>query len=93
VECLPDPNADYPHSFPGRLRLTLRDGRVLERDEPLNRGCAERPLSDDDVAAKFRRNAARALPDAQVEALLGAVQGIDAAASVRELASRCRVDE
>jgi len=93
VDCLPDPDANYPHTFPGRLRLTLRDGRVLERDEPLNRGSAERPLSDDDVAAKFRRNAARALPQPQVDALLTAVQGVDAAPSVRELAARCRVDE
>ena len=92
VECIPDPDADYPRFFPGRLRMTLRDGRVLERDEPINRGSPERPLSDDDVAAKFRRNAAAVLPDEQVEALRAAVSGIDAAPSVRELAARLRVD-
>jgi len=36
--------------------MTLRDGRKLERDEPLNRGSAERPLSDDEVLAKFRQH-------------------------------------
>jgi 2-methylcitrate dehydratase PrpD len=90
VECAPDPQADYPHTFPGRLRMTLRDGRVLERDEPLNRGSAERPLSDDDVMTKFRRNAARALPAGQVEALATAVYGIDAAPNVRQLAAALR---
>jgi 2-methylcitrate dehydratase PrpD len=92
VDCVPDPAADYPHTFPGRVRLTLRDGRVLERDEPLNRGSAERPLSDAEVGRKFRRNAERALPSARVEALLAAVQRIDRAPSVRELAARCRAE-
>lgn len=92
VDCLPDPGADYPRTFPGRLRLTLRDGRVLEADEPFNRGSADRPLSDGDVDAKFRSNAARALPAAQIEPLRAAVLGVDAAPSVRELAARCRVE-
>ena len=84
---MPDPDADYPRTFPGRLRLTLRDGRMLERDEPINRGSAERPLSDADVAAKFRRNAARALPAEQIERLAAAVQNVDSAPSVRALAA------
>jgi 2-methylcitrate dehydratase PrpD len=90
VECVPDPQADYPRTFPGRLRMTLRDGRVLERDEPLNRGSAERPLSDDDVAAKFRRNAACTLPAGQIEALATAVDRLDSAPSVRQLATALR---
>src|SRR5262245_21095609 len=90
VECIPDPQANYPHTFPGRMRMTLRDGRVLERDEPLNRGSAERPLSDDEVGAKFRRNAARALPAEQVEALAAAVYGIDRAPNLREVAAALR---
>ena len=90
VACLPDPDADYPRTFPGRMRLTLRNGRVLERDEPLNRGSAERPLSDDDVRAKFRRNAAMALPPSQVDGLAAAVQSIDTAPSVRKLAAALR---
>ena len=90
VECLPDPRADYPRTFPGRLRVTLRDGRVLEHDEPVNRGSNERPLSDDEVRVKFRRNAARALPEAQIDALSAAVQRIDTATSVGELAAALR---
>lgn len=92
IDCLPDPAANYPHTFPGRVRLTLRDGRVLEHDEPLNRGSAERPLSDAEVGRKFRRNAARALPAARVDALLAAVQRIDRAPTVHELAACCRAD-
>ena len=92
VDCRPDPAADYPRTFPGRVRLTLGDGRELERDEPLNRGSAERPLSDAEVERKFRRNAERALPATQVDALLAAVQRIDQAPTVRELATHCRAN-
>ena len=90
VECIPDPDANYPHTFPGRMRMVLRDGRVFERDEPFNRGSAERPLSDDEVRAKFRSNAGRALPAAQVEELAAAVMAIDRAPDVQALAAACR---
>lgn len=74
VSAHPDPDSDYPRHFPGILRLTLRDGRVTEYREPLNRGCAERPLDPAEVEAKFARNAARALPPdhaRRVAALVG----------------------
>jgi 2-methylcitrate dehydratase PrpD len=90
VECIPDPDANYPHTFPGRMRLVLRDGRVLERDEPFNRGSAERPLSNDEVLAKFRSNAGRALPAAQVEELVTAVSGIDDFPDITVLSAACR---
>ncbi len=90
VECVADPHADYPRTFPGRLRVHLRDGRTLDHEEPINRGSVERPLSDAEVVEKFRRNAERALPPAQVAALLAAVQGIDHAATVQGVAARCR---
>ncbi|MBX3025758.1 MmgE/PrpD family protein [bacterium] len=90
VTCLPDPAADYPRCFPGRLRVHLRDGRVLARDEPVNRGSFLRPLGDADVRDKFRRNATRVLPAAQVEAIGDAVAGLDRAADVSTLATALR---
>lgn len=90
VTCLPDPAADYPRCFPGRVRITLRDGRVLERDEPINRGSFLRPLDDDAARDKFRRNAARSLPAAQVDAVADAVARLDRAADVSTLAMALR---
>ena len=90
VTCLPDPAADYPRCFPGRLRVRLRDGRWLAHDEPVNRGSFLRPLADADVADKFRRNAARALPPAQVEAVETAVAALDAAPDVGALTAALR---
>ncbi|HSP95715.1 MAG TPA: MmgE/PrpD family protein [Candidatus Dormibacteraeota bacterium] len=93
VTCLPDPAADYPRCFPGRLRVRLRDGRVFEHDEPVNRGSFLRPLGDADVGDKFRRNAARVLAPAQVDAVADAVERLDRAADLSALAAALRVDE
>lgn len=83
VEHEVDPEAGYPQRFGGALRLHLRDGRVLEAREPVNRGSAERPLTAAEVEEKFRRNAGRALSDAGVERVLRAVRG----ESIEELAA------
>ena len=32
--------------------ITLKDGVVLDQDEPVNRGAADRPLSNDEIVAK-----------------------------------------
>ncbi len=52
----------YPAAFPGGVRITMRDGSVLEAELPYQRGGPENPLSTDEVRAKFRENAALALP-------------------------------
>jgi 2-methylcitrate dehydratase PrpD len=65
-----DPSLPYPHRFTGHVRVTLEDGRVLEEDQDAPRGGPDRPLPDEELTAKFRSNAARALPPAQVDDLL-----------------------
>jgi 2-methylcitrate dehydratase PrpD len=82
-----DPDSDFPRCFPGRLRIRLRNGRVLEHHEPINRGSAERPLSEGEVQAKFRRNASRALAAEQVEAAIAAVAALEHQPSLMELAA------
>lgn len=72
-----DSTNEYPRYFPGWMRVRLRDGRVLEHREPINRGHAERPLPEDAVRDKFRHNAALAIPSAAAEALIAAAASIE----------------
>jgi 2-methylcitrate dehydratase PrpD len=90
VTHLPDPDTDYPKHYGGAVRVRLRDGRLLEQREAINRGCAERPLSDEEVRDKFRRNAGRVLPPAAVAAVIDAVEGLDAAPSLDTLTAALR---
>jgi 2-methylcitrate dehydratase PrpD len=53
-----DPGNPYPGAFTGHLRVTLRDGRVLEERQPHFRGGQHEPLPAEEIAAKFRANCA-----------------------------------
>ncbi|MFQ5666655.1 MAG: MmgE/PrpD family protein, partial [Candidatus Binatia bacterium] len=82
-----DPESDFPRRFPGRLRVRLRDGRVLEHRERINRGSAERPLSEHEVREKFRSNASRVLDPRGVEAVAATVAGLEDRADLVTLAT------
>ncbi|HBH03652.1 MAG TPA: hypothetical protein DDZ42_17315 [Candidatus Rokubacteria bacterium] len=80
-----DPDSRFPDGFPGWVRVRLRDGRVLEAREPDGRGGARRPIEPQAVVAKFRDNAARALPPPAVARVEAAAQALDALADVGSL--------
>lgn len=53
-----DPDSDFPQHYPGEVIVELADGRELRHRESVNRGAADRPLSNADVEAKFLDNCA-----------------------------------
>jgi 2-methylcitrate dehydratase PrpD len=53
-----DPANPYPRAYTGHVRMTLRDGRVLEERQPHLRGGVHEPLSRGEIERKFRANAA-----------------------------------
>ena len=57
VRYVVDPDDEYPRNYTGHLRATLTDGSVREFRQPHMRGGAREPLSDAEIAAKFRANA------------------------------------
>jgi len=85
-----DPEASFPRSFPGWVRVRLHDGRELEARVPHGRGGPERPLPPQALVEKFRDNARRALPADRVAALEQAVLELDRLKSIRELMHLCR---
>jgi 2-methylcitrate dehydratase PrpD len=76
-----DPTFDFPRHYGGEVVVRLRDGRELRRREAVNRGSADRPLSNADIVAKFKANAAYGGFREAAEILT-----IDEAAPARELA-------
>jgi 2-methylcitrate dehydratase PrpD len=53
-----DPDNPYPDEFTGHVRVTLKDGRILEERQPHMRGGAKEPLERADIEEKFRLNCA-----------------------------------
>jgi 2-methylcitrate dehydratase PrpD len=82
VEYSVDPAFPGPGRFKGAVRVTLKDGRVLEEIEEYNRGSAENPMSEAELRAKFDDNAGGFLSAAQRDRL---AQEIARAESLRDV--------
>ena len=77
-------------SFPGWVRVRLRDGRTVERRAIDGRGGPGRPLPREAIVEKFRDNAGRALPPSRVAELERAALELDRLPSIEGLTALCR---
>jgi 2-methylcitrate dehydratase PrpD len=57
VRYVVDPDNPYPKAYTGHMRVTLKDGRVLEERQPHIRGGVHEPLAREEIERKFRSNA------------------------------------
>jgi 2-methylcitrate dehydratase PrpD len=57
VRYVVNPNNPYPKAYTGHIRMTLKDGRVLEERQPHIRGGVQEPLTREDIERKFMSNA------------------------------------
>jgi 2-methylcitrate dehydratase PrpD len=80
-----DATIDYPRQFVGDVEITLAGGRTLRERQDRPRGGPDAPLTRTEVEAKFRGNAALALPPERVERAIRAVDGLAAGAPLCEL--------
>jgi 2-methylcitrate dehydratase PrpD len=83
-----DPRSTFPRHYTGDVQISLRDGRVLMHREAMNRGCADRPLSNGEIVEKFTGNARMRLSVRQASEVQEAVLGLDRAADVRPAIDR-----
>jgi 2-methylcitrate dehydratase PrpD len=75
VDVVEDPECTniFPDQFPATLSVRTNGGAELTARVMANRGGPERPLSDEELAIKFRDNAKRALCESTVDLLEEAV--------------------
>ncbi|WP_329520945.1 MmgE/PrpD family protein [Spirillospora sp. NBC_01491] len=92
VRCVPDARCDeiFPHQFPAVLRVRTRDGRELEERVDANRGGAGNPLSPEELATKFRLNAARRVGAGEAARITELTYGLAEAADLGELTALLR---
>jgi 2-methylcitrate dehydratase PrpD len=77
VRYVVDPANPYPKQFTGHLRVTLKDGRVMEARQGYFKGGADHPLSDADLQTKFFANCLHGgLAKPRAEAMLAMIQQI-----------------
>lgn len=87
VTCYEDArcNSIYPRQFPAVLRVLTTDGERFEARIDHNRGGPENPLSDAELATKFRLNVAGKLPDQTIESVSHAALQLETAPLVDPL--------
>ena len=76
-------NPAAPPLTQARVRVTLRDGRVLRASADGARGYADRPASDEELGAKFLGCATRAMPHARATEALALLRSLATVADVR----------
>lgn len=74
------------------VTIHLKDGRMLTREVEHPRGSPGHPLTRDELVAKFRHCARRALPDGQVERALALLEGLERVERLDELAGALAVE-
>jgi len=91
VSVVADPTCDavFPYQFPATLRVRTRGGDTHEVAVMANRGGDEDPLSDAELATKFRDNAARSVAAEATAAVEAAVAALPDATAVAPLLVAC----
>ena len=52
-----DPDNEYPVNYSGHIKVTLKNGEVIELRQPHMRGGKREPLSREELVRKFHGNA------------------------------------
>jgi 2-methylcitrate dehydratase PrpD len=78
VTCRADPDSAFPRAYSGEVIVRLDDGTTRRHREQVNRGAADRPLSDGEIVEKYRDNAATALGADHAARIEAALLGLDA---------------
>lgn len=80
----------FPAAYSGHIEIELADGRVVRHREQVNRGHDERPLSNDEIVAKFRDTIGTAASAGTAEKVLDAVLSLGDGTPASDFAEVCR---
>jgi 2-methylcitrate dehydratase PrpD len=72
-------DSPFPKAYSGEVIVTLDDGKKVSHREHINRGAADRPLSNAEIVTKFRDNVALAFNDEVIDRMQAAMLGLEAA--------------
>lgn len=89
VTCPPDPDADFPATFPGEVEVHLTDGRVVRRRVTSSHGTPGDPMPETEVRTKFTELATRVVPAERADRIAELMQRLDQLADVAELLDAC----
>jgi 2-methylcitrate dehydratase PrpD len=86
VTYIVDPKTTFPQHYSGAVVVRMRDGRIFEAREDVDRGSPKRPLVEADVIEKFKDNAGRSLVQKNADKIIDIVMNVEKLADAHELA-------
>ncbi|MBL8702709.1 MAG: MmgE/PrpD family protein [Alphaproteobacteria bacterium] len=89
IDCVPDPSPPPSGQFRGIVEVATRDGRRVAGRLDHNRGSRENPMSRAELEAKFRAGAAVVFDAARADAIIAAIDGLEAAGDAAALVRLC----
>lgn len=92
IHYVEDPASTFPKHYSGEVRLHMADGSTRVHREAVNRGHAERPLSNAEVREKFFDNATLHFSRAHAQAVCDQVLDLERLGSVRSLETLLATD-
>lgn len=90
IQCVDDNSKQNPGHFPGFLTVTLKNGRVLVRDQRYEMGTPQNPLNPEAVRKKFADNLGPLYTAGQMETILEKIGGFERLTCAGELISALR---
>lgn len=92
VDIVPDAVCDaiFPHQFPARVTVALDDGSTATAEVLENRGGSAWPLTDEELGAKFRSNAAGGIDEDVAAALERSILGLDRDSRIADIIAPLR---
>jgi 2-methylcitrate dehydratase PrpD len=72
-----DQASTFPRHYTGEVIVTLENGETIRHREPINRGSSERPLSNQEIKAKYLDNAGRVLSAERADEVCAAVLNLE----------------
>ena len=82
-----DPKSPFPKYYSGEVVVKLVDGSEIRHREHINRGASDRPLSGEDISAKYFENATLAVSSDLASTIHDAILNMDDAMSASELSA------
>ena len=86
----PEIDSGFPHRRSARVTIETNDGRILEHYQPTRIGDPDAPLTDDQIADKFKELVVPVTGEAAAQTLLDACWSLEKLGSIRELPFRIR---
>ncbi len=81
-----DPNSGFPTYYSGEVVIETTDGNSYQQREHMNRGCSDRPLTNEDIVEKFMGTAGMTLSMRKVEEIRDYVLNVEGFDDVSDLA-------